>query len=270
MAEPARAPEDLYGLPLEEFTRARDALAKELRTRGDQDGAAEVKRLRKPSLAAWALNQTARRHGPEVRRLLEAGAASREAQEEALAGDAGALREASRALGEQIERVADLAATELSGTGREPSPAQRDRIVATLRAAAADEQGGRLLERGILVDELEPAGFGAFGAMEPVARPSGSGGRASTRAPRKRSPEEQETIEAARREVRRAEAEAEAAATRARRRAERAEAAERRAREAQLEAEAARSEAEDAAGEAEAARRRAEEAARRLAEAEAG
>ena len=76
-------------------------------------------------------------------------------------------------------------------------------------------------------------------------------------------------MEAARRELRRCDAEADQAATRARRRAERAEAAAKRAVEAQREADQARAEAEEAAGEAEAARRAAAEAADTLAAAEA-
>src|SRR4051812_39551314 len=80
----ARAPEDLYGLPLEEFTPARDALAKELKAAGRKDEAAEVKSLRKPSLAAWALNRAAREHADAIERLRAAGADLRAAQDEAL------------------------------------------------------------------------------------------------------------------------------------------------------------------------------------------
>ena len=42
--------DELYQLPLEEFTPARNALAKEL---GDGD----IKKLEKPNVAAWAVNQ---------------------------------------------------------------------------------------------------------------------------------------------------------------------------------------------------------------------
>ena len=38
---------DLYVLPPEEFTAARNALAKELKAAGDKDGAAEVSKLRR-------------------------------------------------------------------------------------------------------------------------------------------------------------------------------------------------------------------------------
>ena len=40
----------LYALPLDEFTKARDALAKSERD-------PSIRKLRKPSAAAWALNQ---------------------------------------------------------------------------------------------------------------------------------------------------------------------------------------------------------------------
>ena len=46
----------VYGGPLEEFIRRRDALAKELRSAGRKDDASAVKGLRKPSRMAWALD----------------------------------------------------------------------------------------------------------------------------------------------------------------------------------------------------------------------
>ena len=49
--------DQLYGLPLEEFTKARDAEARRLRAEGDKDAAAAVKALEKPTKAAWAINQ---------------------------------------------------------------------------------------------------------------------------------------------------------------------------------------------------------------------
>jgi hypothetical protein len=52
--------DDLYALPPGEFTRARDERAKGLRKEGRRDEADEVKALRKPTVAAWALNQLAR------------------------------------------------------------------------------------------------------------------------------------------------------------------------------------------------------------------
>ena len=61
----------LYALPLEEFTHERDELAKRLRKDGDGDSAAAVKALKKPSVAAWAVNQVRRDRPEDVRSLLD-------------------------------------------------------------------------------------------------------------------------------------------------------------------------------------------------------
>ena len=49
--------DELYGLPFDEFVPARNALTRELRKAGKRDEAAEVSALRKPSVAAWAVDQ---------------------------------------------------------------------------------------------------------------------------------------------------------------------------------------------------------------------
>jgi hypothetical protein len=100
----------LYGLPLEEFTPQRDAAAKQLRGAGDRDAAAEVKRLRKPSRLAWALNQV-RRHDPEqVDELLAAGERLQEAQRQLVeAGERGLLRDAAADERQLVGQIAELA-----------------------------------------------------------------------------------------------------------------------------------------------------------------
>src|SRR5256885_1710261 len=61
-AEPVReVADELYGLPLRDFTKARDDHARRLRKEGRREVADAVKALRKPTLPAWALNQLARR-----------------------------------------------------------------------------------------------------------------------------------------------------------------------------------------------------------------
>ena len=56
----------LYSEPLETFIAARNALAKALVQAADREGAAVVKALRKPSVAAWALNQLSHTRAAEV------------------------------------------------------------------------------------------------------------------------------------------------------------------------------------------------------------
>ena len=93
-ADPVLAEADvLYGLLPADFTAARDARAKELRSSGEDSGAelsARVKKLRKPSVAAWVLNLLVRREAGQVDEVLAVGRALRDAAQDL---DAAALRE---------------------------------------------------------------------------------------------------------------------------------------------------------------------------------
>ena len=64
--------DELYGLPLERFVPERQALARELRTGGRREQAAEVASLRKPSVAAWAVNQLVRTQRKAVAEIVPA------------------------------------------------------------------------------------------------------------------------------------------------------------------------------------------------------
>ena len=64
----------LYGLPLAEFTGARNAAASELRKAGRREAADQVKALRKPTAAAAAVNRLVREHRSEVEQFLRAAA----------------------------------------------------------------------------------------------------------------------------------------------------------------------------------------------------
>jgi hypothetical protein len=244
--------DELYGVPREEFVAARTGLARKLAAEGDKEGAAEVKRLKKPSVAAAAVNLAARRHPEAVVRLLDAGTELRHAQEEALGGgSAEGLREATRNLASVVDEVAKLAAKE-GGV----SAAQRDRIVTTLRAAATDDDAADLLRRGVLVEDLEVAGFGMGDAPLPP-RPKAAKPKAEDKAAA-------QALAGAKRALRVAEDEADTAARRSTRQAERAEEAERRAEEAAAAAKEAKADAKRMAAEAKEARQRADEAAAQL------
>lgn len=87
----------LFRLAPEDFVAARDRLARRLRASGRPEDAAAVKRLGRPTRAAWALNQVARRDPVRVRGLLDAARDLRVAQDDALAGGSGTdLRAAQR------------------------------------------------------------------------------------------------------------------------------------------------------------------------------
>src|SRR3954452_8793063 len=104
MAEPdAEIAEELYGAPLEEFIARRDARAKELRKAGDRAAADAVKKLRKPSVSAAAVNRLARSAPDDVSGLLAAGEALRQAQ--LGGGDRDAIRAAARDEREAVEAL---------------------------------------------------------------------------------------------------------------------------------------------------------------------
>ena len=65
--------DELYGVDQSEFVAARKRLAADLRTAGDKDGAKILQAARRPTTAAWALNQLSRHEPALVESFLEAG-----------------------------------------------------------------------------------------------------------------------------------------------------------------------------------------------------
>ena len=165
------AEEELYGLPLEEFTATRNRLAREAREQGDRDAAEAIRSLRKPSAAAWALNQLARSRADEVRELVAAGERLRRAQEDLLVGgDRAAFAEASKLEQELVSRLAREAVDLARESGSPGGEALRHRISDTLRAAALDPTVAESLAAGRLVREHTAAGLGA--ALSPPSPPA--------------------------------------------------------------------------------------------------
>jgi hypothetical protein len=160
----------LYGVPLDEFVRRRDELAKRLRREGEREAAERVKGLRKPSAGAWALNQAVRRRRRETDQLLAAGERLRAAHEALLSGgDPAALREAMQEERILASGLADCAEAIASETGKS-GPALRERVRATLHAATVDEEAREELATGRFIREREAVGLGPFGATPAPAR----------------------------------------------------------------------------------------------------
>src|SRR5881409_2689097 len=80
----------LYQLPLDEFTSARNALAK-----GAGADTARIRALAKPPVAAWAVNQLRWRKRDVWDALIEAAENARRVNRAALAGRAGDVRAAT-------------------------------------------------------------------------------------------------------------------------------------------------------------------------------
>jgi hypothetical protein len=185
MSMPEEEIDRLYGLPLDEFTRARDELARRVRKEGDGERAAEIKQLRKPSLPAWVVNQLARQRQLDMQRLLKAGEQLAGAQVEAMRGQSGdAFLEARRDEQRALEALAAGASEVLADAGRGTAPL--DRVLATLRAGSLTEDGRALLKSGRLTEELEPPGFEALAGLDMPAGPPRPAKRAPASETRRR------------------------------------------------------------------------------------
>jgi hypothetical protein len=149
----------LYGLPPEEFTAARNACAKAAKDGGDRELAASVTALRKPTAGAWLLNQLVRRHRGEVDGVLELGVRLRAAQGTLGAADLRALDEQRRQLTRAVARQAVAIAV---AAGRKVSAQVTADVEETLRSAMVDPEAGAALASGLLTDTFSSNG------LEPV------------------------------------------------------------------------------------------------------
>lgn len=156
MADLLEIADDLYALPLAEFTPARDARAKELK---GTPLAAQVKALRKPSTAAWVVNLLVRREAAQVDQVLNVGAALREAQEAMSAGELRALTKQRRQVTAAVTTQARRLAAE---EGLRVTEAVAEQVEATLTAAMVDEGCGRAVRSGLLVSALTTTGVEAM------------------------------------------------------------------------------------------------------------
>jgi hypothetical protein len=165
-------PRDLYGLPLERFTAERNGLAKSLRQEGQRDEAARVSKLRKPSVAAWAVNQLVRTQGRMIDALFDAGDALQKAQADLLAGhaDSGVLRKAVEAERTAVDELTARARGLLSSEGQELAAPKLEQVSETLHAAALDGSARAQVRDGCLERELRHIGLGAMSAAAPRPR----------------------------------------------------------------------------------------------------
>jgi len=210
--------DDLYKVPLEEFTAARTALAKSLT--GDE--AKRVRALKKPTLVPWAVNQLYWHSRPKYDALVATGTKVRSAQVAALEGRKADVRAASDAHRHALADAGKEAMRLAEAAGSKPSA---EAIMRTLEAVSLatthDEAPGRLTK------SLQPSGFEALGGVK-LKMPSAAETAAKAATAKKASKRE----EAARREAEAAEKKREAEI-------KRAEAAVARAREKMAKAEAA-------------------------------
>jgi len=163
--------DELYGLPPPGFTPARDARSKELKS-ADQELAASVKGLRKPSLAAWVVNVLVRHETEQVDQVLAVGAALREAQSSLDGEELRALTRQRRQLTAAVTTKARALAAE---RGVKVTPAVADQVEATLTAAMIDEGCAQAVRSGQLVAALTATGVDVVDLAKALATPEALG-----------------------------------------------------------------------------------------------
>jgi len=159
--------DDLYGLPLDEFTKARNALAKTL----DGSDKQAVASLVKPSLAMWVINQLYWHNKPTYQALVDASEKLRAAHRAALSGRATDTRKAGELHKTTLENAFAQSIGAAEKKGVRTTEAVRDTVRRTLAALPTDEAPGRITR------EPPPAGFSLLTGIkprtsEPEAKPS--------------------------------------------------------------------------------------------------
>jgi hypothetical protein len=156
--------DDLFQQPLNEFTRARNALVKTVRGAD----ATRVRTLAKPSVVAWAANQVYWRARGVYERLMKSGERLRKAQIAALTGKSADLREANdahrRAVADAVKEAERFAAE----AGSRPAP---DALMRTFEALSLAKEPP--VPPGRLSQPLQPAGFEALAGVTPKVQPKG-------------------------------------------------------------------------------------------------
>ena len=156
--------DNLYQLPVDEFTAARNALAKE----AGRDGAA-IKGLAKPPVAAWAVNQLYWKEPAVYNTLIDAAEEMRKTHKAVIEGRKGDLRAAGREHELALEKALKATVDLVSERGQVVTDTTRHAILNTLRALPTDEPPGRLSRA------LAPGGFEMLAGVVPKKGPQGRG-----------------------------------------------------------------------------------------------
>jgi hypothetical protein len=151
----------LYQLPPDEFTAARNALAKD--AGADR---AEIRALAKPPIAAWAVNQVYWTQRDVYDALIAASTEVRKAHKAVLAGRAADIRDVGKAHDNAVESALKAALAILREHGHPATDATRQAIMTTLRALPGDEPPGRLSRT------LQPGGFEMLAGLSFGTKPA--------------------------------------------------------------------------------------------------
>ena len=149
--------DDLFRLPLAEFTGARNMLASRLKKDGRANDAERIKLLAKPSVSAWAVNQLYWEHRDEFDQLIATGKRFRSAP--------ATRRESLDARRDALVQLSDLASELLRDGGHNPSQDTLRRVTATLEALSAYALLSDGPTPGRLTQDVEPPGFASLASL---------------------------------------------------------------------------------------------------------
>lgn len=150
-----------------QFVATRTALARQAKSQGSPELAAQITALRKPSVAAWALNHLVRRRPELLEQLIDLGERLRSAQTRL---DASALRRLRGERDAVLRGLVEGASTEAAAAGQRLAASVVDQVRDTLVAALADAEASRAVESGALTRSLTYSGFGEVDLADAVAR----------------------------------------------------------------------------------------------------
>jgi len=145
----------LYQLPLDGFTQARNALAKQ----AGGEGATRVRSLPKPPIAAWAVNQLYWKKRDLWDSLIAAADNARRQHRAVLAGRGGDVRAGNKVHEEAVEKALKAVLALLADAGHPVTDSTKQAVATTLRALPGDEPPGRLSRT------LQPGGFEALAGL---------------------------------------------------------------------------------------------------------
>lgn len=167
--------DSLFRLPPAEVVAARNSFAARWKKSGDKEGAARIAAVKRPTPAAWAINQVHFREPALLARASENAAKLRAlhavdgVEGRQLAAAVEAVRSATQAIVDAAVRFCEGARM----TGGAPQERKIYTSVQSWLSGTADEEPGRMTH------DVEASGFDAIGSVGLVLPPSAAGGAAA-------------------------------------------------------------------------------------------
>lgn len=154
--------DELYALAPSEFVPVRTARAKQARSDGQRQLAEQIQALRKPTTAAWLVNQLSRHHREEIQSLLDLGDELREVMADLGADE---MRELTKQRYRLVSALVQQARALGHARGQRITDDAAQAVRTTLEATLSDPASAARVATGRLSEPLEVSGFGVSGGF---------------------------------------------------------------------------------------------------------